>query len=360
MVVRVDMKGVHCVKSRGKTYYYAWRGGPRLEGEPGSQEFLRSFTEAKDPLRSTDKTQFRGWITLYKASSDFTNLAPLTKKKWAPWLDRIADHFGKLPMRQFDRPGIRLDIRQWRDKWKDQPRTADYAKQVLSRVLSYAVENGALSVNPCTAIQNLYDVDRSEIVWLQDDIEHFCKANAEEPNGREMAWAVKLAALTGLRQADLFRATWGNVGAHAIELRTGKSRGRKRAIALLTAEIRTLLDAIKAARPGKDATTILTNSRGLPWKGFGSSWAKALDNAWPDGKDLHFHDLRGTAATNYYRAGFTTREIAQMFGWSEEQVEKLIERYVKRDEILLDRVRRLEKVEPLRANGGGTDPVKRL
>ena len=28
------------------TYYYAWRGGPRIDAEPGTPEFLRLYTEA--------------------------------------------------------------------------------------------------------------------------------------------------------------------------------------------------------------------------------------------------------------------------------------------------------------------------
>jgi len=61
------------------------------------------------------------------------------------------------------------------------------------------------------------------------------------------------------------------------------------------------------------------------------------------GKNLHFHDLRGTAATNFYRAGLTTREIAEIMAWSEELVERLIDRYVKRDVKLADRIRRMER-----------------
>ena len=68
-----------------------------------------------------------------------------------------------------------------------------------------------------------------------------------------------------------------------------------------------------------------------------------MADAWSEGKDLHFHDARGTAATNYFRADFTTREIAEIMAWSEERVERLIDRYVKRDEILADRVRRMEQ-----------------
>jgi transposase len=45
---------------------------------------------------------------------------------------------------------------------------------------------------------------------------------------------------------------------------------------------------------------------------------------------LHFHDLRGTAATRFYVAGLSTRVIAKILAWSEDQVERIIRRYVGR------------------------------
>ena len=62
-------------------------------------------------------------------------------------------------------------------------------------------------------------------------------------------------------------------------------------------------------------------------------------------RDLHFHDLRGTAATNFYKAKLSIREITGILGWREDRVERIIDRYVKRDEILRDRVRRMEEAE---------------
>ena len=47
-------------------------------------------------------------------------------------------------------------------------------------------------------------------------------------------------------------------------------------------------------------------------------------------RDLHFHDLRGTAATKFYIAGLSIRVIAEILAWSEEQVERIIRRYVGR------------------------------
>ena len=47
-------------------------------------------------------------------------------------------------------------------------------------------------------------------------------------------------------------------------------------------------------------------------------------------KDLHFHDLRGTAATKFYIAGLPIRVIAEILARSEDQVERIIRRYVAR------------------------------
>jgi integrase len=40
-------------------------------------------------------------------------------------------------------------------------------------------------------------------------------------------------------------------------------------------------------------------------------------------RDLHFHDLRGTAATRFYTAGLSVRVIAEVMGWEEEYVQKI-------------------------------------
>src|SRR5215471_8548874 len=109
-MVKVELRGIAKTKAKGRTYYYAWRGGPRLCGE--------------------------------------------------------------LRIAQFDRPEkIRPVIRRWRNQWADRPRTADFGMQVLSRVLSYAVDPlGKIAGNSCEGIKQLYRGDRSEIIWTDSDI----------------------------------------------------------------------------------------------------------------------------------------------------------------------------------------------
>jgi integrase len=61
--------------------------------------------------------------------------------------------------------------------------------------------------------------------------------------------------------------------------------------------------------------------------------------------DLHFHDLRGTAATKFYLANLSRREIAEILGWQEEQVDRIIRRYVDRAAATKALIRRLSKSE---------------
>ena len=85
------------------------------------------------------------------------------------------------------------------------------------------------------------------------------------------------------------------------------------------------------ARIPKRSPIILTNSRGWPWTngGFGRSFNDSKRAA-GIGSELHFHDLRGTAATKFYVAGLELRVIAEILGWEEDSVSKIIRKYVDR------------------------------
>lgn len=355
-MAKVDLKEVHRVVSRGRTYIYAWRGrgAPRLYSEPGSPEFVEELAAALAQRKLGDASKVSGLIARYRASDDYRDLADTTKRNWDRWLDRVGEHFGALSLRQFDRPQIRVDIRRWRDRYKDTPRSADYGLQVLSRIMSFAVAEGRIGLNPVAGVPHLYRNDRSDLIWT--DVQLAAVLAHASP---EVAQAARLAALTGARESDLLKLGWSHVGdpatSLAIEFKTGKSRGRRTALVPIYAELRTLLREIP-----KRATTVLTNTRGRPWSGgagYWSSWNDAVKAAIAAAKaagqgelaaelaERHFHDLRGTAATKLHLSGLSEREIAEILGWSEDRVERLLDRYVKRDELLRDRIRRLDAAQ---------------
>ena len=195
--------------------------------------------------------------------------------------------------------------------------------QVLSRILSYAVDPlGRIGGNPCEGIKQLYSANRSEIIWTDTDI-----SQLKQTCSAEIARAVDIASHTGLRLGDLLRLSWSHVGEEAIVIATGKSNHRRQAIIPLYDALKRVLATVP-----KRSTTILTNSRHQPWTldGFGSSFNKAKITAGLAGRDLHFHDLRGTAATRFYVAGLPERVIAEIMGWEEGHVAQIIRRYVDR------------------------------
>lgn len=229
---------------------------------------------------------------------------------------------------------IRPRIRQWRGQYSDTPRAADTGMQVLSRILSHGVDPmGKLTSNPAEGIKHLYSSDRSEIIWTDADINQV-KAGCSE----EVKWVIDLAAHTGLRVGDLLRLSWSHVGLDAIVISTGKSKHKREAIIPRYDALNNILAAIPKRSP-----VVLTSTKKKPWKqdGFNTMFWRAKEKANMLDRDLHFHDLRGTAATKFYNAGLSIRVIAEIMAWEEETVEKIIRRYVGRQSATKEMLRLL-------------------
>jgi integrase len=117
--------------------------------------------------------------------------------------------------------------------------------------------------------------------------------------------------------------TWNEPQSCECSDHSQRSRGRREAIVPLYDDLRAVLARIPKLSP-TILTNILTNTRARLWtiNGFMTAYQR---NKLKD-RDLHFHDLRGTAATKFYVAGLSIRVIAEILAWSEEQVERIIRR----------------------------------
>lgn len=355
----IDLKGLYRVTAKGRTYFYAWRGGPRMKTDPAkAAAFAEEFVAHHAARKGGDPKALSGVIVQWKRSPAWTvapelgGMAETTKRSWKGPLDDIHAEFGSVPMKAFeDTSRARKRIKKWLEQWRETPRARDTRKQVFSALLSFAIEEDLLTTNPCFNIANIYEVDRSEVIWTEDDIARFTIASGSA----ELTWALELACLTGLRQADLLRLSWSHISDLAIEMVASKTRFRGRyqrtAQIPLYDELRTLLAEIP-----KRSTVVLTNQDGRPWKsGFSSSWNKGLRASGLLGK-LRFHDSRGTFATWAYTAcNFKVAEIAEMLAWSPEKAERIIHRYVARDAAIRLRIRRLDEA---RQNNVRTETAK--
>ena len=74
--MRVHLKGIHRVEMRlatgeARVYYYAWRGGPRINAQPGTPEFIREYHEAHASLRKPKAGTLMTLIAEFKGSAEF-------------------------------------------------------------------------------------------------------------------------------------------------------------------------------------------------------------------------------------------------------------------------------------------------
>ena len=346
--MRVMLKGVHRVRRRladgsEAFYYYAWRGGPRLTGEPGSPTFIASFAEAAESRKLATGDNVHALITEFRNSAEYQKLADATKRAYQAYLQMIADEFGDMPLAAVEDKRARGDFKVWRDGMAAHPRKADYAWTVLARVFSIAKDRGRIGINPCERGGRLYRADRAELVWTDDHIRRFGDVASDE------LWlALILALWTGQRQGDLLRLGWTRYDGEKIRLRQSKTGAR---VTIPVGD--TLREALRCAP--KRATTILTTRGGTSWTsdGFRASWRKACQRAGID--DVTFHDLKGSAVVRLALAGCEVPEIATLTGNSIKDTTDILDRhYLGRDVRLAEAAMRKRE-----AKESGTESVKR-
>jgi integrase len=326
-----------------RTRYYAWRGGPPLAGEPGSPEFIASYNAAVATKMVAPEGRLQALIDAYQRSQPFLKLRERTRADYIGQIAKIEQKFGDCPIKALADPRTRGIFLGWRDELAlKSPRQADYAWTVLARVLSWAKDRGKITVNPCERGGRVYDGNRVDHVWSEEDEAAFLK---HAPSHLHLP--LLLALWSGQRQGDLLRLPWSAYDGTDIRLRQSKTG--ERVLIPVGAPLKAMLDATPRRSP-----IILLNSDGRPWTpdGFRASWGKACIKAGI--KDLTFNDLRGTAVTRLALVGCTEPQIVAITGHSLSDVRSILDaHYLHRDPALAREA--INKLEMRYATKTGTD-----
>jgi integrase len=334
----VKLTGLHRVKARlaggrSVTYYYAWRGGPRIDVDPARKrafaaEFFR-LTRSRDSAQATGT--MAELVRAYLKSPLFTKRKESTRRGYQAAIDLIEREFFDLPLSAIGEPGARRMFVEWRDGFAETPRKADLLLTVLARILAFGADQEMIAKNPLERVGRLSEGTRRDIIWSDAQMAQFLFTAPSK-----LRLAMQLARWTGQRQGDLLRLTWGAYDGSHIKLRQGKS-GRLVRVRVHT-ELRTELDRTK-----REAVTILTPTRRrggevTAWTadGFRASWAAACAAAGVSG--VTFHDLRGTFVTLAYRNGSSIKEIAEITGHSERDAEAIIRKHYLAGDSVIERL----------------------
>jgi hypothetical protein len=221
--MRIRLRGINSYTAKladgtTRTYWYAWKGGPRLQGEPGTPEFVASYNEAAALKIKTPAGRLLFLLQGYQASDDFRQLAERTREDYAGIIARVIEpEYSDFPLAALNDKRTRGIFMDWRDKLSLRSRRqADYAWTVLARVLSWAKDRGHISINPCERGGRIYRGSRADKIWTADDEAAFLKSAPAH-----LHLPLLLALWTGQRQGDLLRLPCGYSDWQAAEGCTG-------------------------------------------------------------------------------------------------------------------------------------------
>lgn len=345
-------------------YVYAFKGGPLIYKHVGPkkpkltasqwQEIAAAEEQSTAPDPRLLQSLIREWRSgdpNRRSSPEWEALAQSTKDTWGAQLDLIEARWGDKPISVWSDPRMVAKVVKWRDERADTPRSADIGVTVLHALLKFGRLRGRVAINVAADIPKLYKGgDRAEIIWTAEDMAAF-KAAAEEKEWPQLYDGLRLAALTGLRRADLVSLTWQHLGEFAIvKTALKKSRGKRRkAVIPMTGDLEKLLAELKERPRAEGVDTILVNSRGRPWTagGFTGSFNLIRDMAGiafdtedgsgaPIRKMKHLHDVRGTFCTLLLtECDLTDKEAADILAWSPERVGNIRKVYVDHAQVVV-------------------------
>src|SRR5262249_11643030 len=118
--MRVHLKGInsHTAKladGTTRTYWYAWKGGPRLQGEPGTPEFIVSYNEAAAKKIKSPAGLLFSLLQACQASEDFRQLQPRTRDDYKRIIQKeIEPDFSDFPLSALTDRRTRGIFMEWR------------------------------------------------------------------------------------------------------------------------------------------------------------------------------------------------------------------------------------------------------
>lgn len=231
------------------------------------------------------------------------------------YLQLLVPAFGKMRMEAV----ARSDISRAHAQWRDRPRTANLTLAVLSKILSWAEDNGYRTPgsNPCSKIERYKESSRERYLTHEEIVRLGQSLNHAEANGLASIYAVaaiRLLILTGARLSEVLTLEWRFIDferriAFLPDSKTGKKPLvlNDAAVAILTALPRLAENpfVIVGKRPGQCMVNIQK-----PWTAIRKM--AGLD-------EVRLHDLRHTWASHALAAGGSLAIIGRQLGHSQPQ-----------------------------------------
>lgn len=241
-------------------------------------------------------------IDKYYTKADYKKLRLNTVKSYDRALRVIRDDFGNADLTK-----ITYDtVESHRDLFFHVPGFANHIHKMWGIILKVAVKAGWIPYHPARGIEKLETGTWKR--WPEEAIS-FANTQLPEPLRRAMV----LGLYTGQREGDCCAMLWSDYKDGLIAV-TQEKTGEK----VWVPAHYELVAELERWKEDRSALTILTTSRGLPWKSksFSTRFCTELkrDRYLGAFKGLVFHGLRKSAAANLAEAGCDVLEISAITG----------------------------------------------
>jgi integrase len=282
--------------------------------------FLQDIAAGDDPVAKRQAERVRGRPFSELADEFLSNHGKVVKPTTYAVYESIVrkqlkPHFKKRPMDSLSK----ADVIKFHAAWAHQPRTANHAVSVLSKMFAWAMDTDRLGKrdNPCTGIHRYREVKRqrflsmAELKSLGDALQ---KMQHEGTVSLYVAAAVRLLLLTGARLGEILTLRWEYVDLERGLLFLPDSKTGEKVVTLNSQAVAVLkglprLEKNPYVLPGQRTGQHLVNIR-LPWLDI-CKVAKV--------HNVRIHDLRHSFASVAGASGGTLPLIGKLLGHSQAQ-----------------------------------------
>jgi integrase len=219
----------------------------------------------------------------------------------------FAHNLGTIPLQNLSP----LILRSWRDSLQPyyHPGSIRRYMTALSAVLTAGVEHyGWLTIHPLRKVLRPPTQDRER--FLEAEEQARLLAACQQSRNQQLYLVVVLALATGARKNEILQRTWSDLDLERGLLRLPRSKnGDRRAVPLMG---QALVLLRQQAQSPAHSRWVFPRADGRQPVRIDYAWRQACLQAGI--VDLHFHDLRHTAASNLAMSGASLRDIAEILG----------------------------------------------
>lgn len=308
----LDLPYVAEKRVKGYVYVYYRRDGKYIELPAADAP---NFREEYDKIHASFELTPEGsrpgsvkrLIEDFKASANYTDKAPKTRKDYDRYLSQIETMWGDLQVTQVTRRAVF----KWRDALKSTPRTANYAMQVARLLFNFSIDlddEDSVKVNPARRPKKL-KTGPGHKPWPDDAITKFVTT---EDQDEMMILALAVGLYTGLREQNCIKLNKSHYDGKDVATVADKNGEL-----VWIPAVAPLRDALGKAFG--DRFMALVTKTGRPFKAdnFRHRWRAAILKAGLDG--YTFHGLRTTAAT-ILAEWCTDAQLMAIFGWRDPKM----------------------------------------